>query len=545
MMKIVTIDQMRQFEIRADSAGVAFGDMMENAGRAVADAISLRWDVRGRRILVLVGPGNNGGDGLVAAYHLSMAGGRVALYLWKREGGMDALLGRAVEHSGAATFAEHDADFAVLHAELDRCAIVVDALLGTGANRPIEGLLKAILTTVRGRISDRTSKTQVSHLQSPVSNLGPVASLTGHPGVVAVDLPSGLNADTGELDSATVPATLTVTFAFPKVGFFKFPAADALGELLVADIGIPSRLAGEIALELATAASVGRLLPARPRDGHKGTFGKAMIAAGSSHYTGAPYLCAAAAARVGAGLVTLATTHEVQALVAAALHEPTFLQLPSAQGGIGARAGRLLRNALAGYDAFLIGPGLGQAPGTGRFLNDVLGTGRMRSANGQRLPPLLIDADGLNALSEQKGWWIRLPAGNLLTPHAGEFARLSKMTREEIAAEREGAASRFARQWQQHVLLKGAFTVIAAPDGRVTLLPFANPALATAGSGDVLSGIIVGLMAQGLAPHEASIAGGYVHGLAGELARDEIGDAGVVAGDLLPRIPRAVRRLKL
>jgi hydroxyethylthiazole kinase-like uncharacterized protein yjeF len=545
MMKIVTVDQMRQLESRADSAGIAYSDMMELAGKAVADAITLRCDVRAQRILVLVGPGNNGGDGLVAAHHLRAAGAQVTLYLWKRKNGSDANLERALERSIAATFAENDSNLAVLQAEVERSAIIVDALLGTGANRPIDGLLKDILTVVKGKVQDRNSKTSLSHLQPLVLGTRSLKPLVGLHCIVAVDLPSGLNADTGELDAAAIAATLTVTFAYPKVGFFKFPAANALGELLIADIGIPSQLAGEIALELATAPGIRQLLPARPRDGHKGTFGKAMIVAGSSNYTGAPYLSAAAALRTGAGLVTLATTHEVQNIVAAALHEPTFLPLPAAQGGVAARAGAILLTALAGYDGLLLGPGMGQSPGAQRFLYTVLEAGKTRSASARQLPSLVVDADGLNALSEQREWWTHMPAAGILTPHAGEFARLSKLTLEEISADREGVARKFAAHWQQHVLLKGAFTLIAAPDRRVTLLPFANPALATAGSGDVLSGVIVGLLAQGLAPHEAAIAGGYLHGLAGEMAKQDIGDAGVVAGDLLPRIPRALHQLKL
>ena len=345
-------------------------------------------------------------------------------------------------------------------------------------------------------------------------------------------------------DSAAIAATLTVTFAFPKQGFFKFPGAATLGELLVADIGIRAALAGEIPFEVGTHDSVRPLLPVRPRDGHKGTFGKAMLVAGGANYTGAPYLSAAAAARVGAGLVTLATTQSVQNIVASGLHEPTYLPLPSTQGGIAARAAPIVLAALDTYRGLLVGPGLGQTAGAKGFVHALLGIGATRRPSRRKLPPFIVDADGLNALSESKTWWSRLPAGNILTPHAGEFERLSKLSRDEILADREGAARSFAAKWRQHVLLKGAFTLIAAPDGLVTLLPFANPALATAGSGDVLSGIIVGLLAQGLAPRDAAIAGGYLHGLAGELVQHDIGDAGAIAGDLLPRIPRALRLLK-
>ena len=360
---------------------------------------------------------------------------------------------------------------------------------------------------------------------------------------MAVDLPSGIHADTGQVDASTLRADLTVTFAFPKVGFFKFPGADFLGELLTADIGIPAGLAAEIPLEVATPAAVQPMLPARPRDGHKGTFGKAMVVSGGANYTGAPYLSAAAAARIGAGLVTLATTQAVQTIIASALHEPTWLPLPASGGGIAARAAAIILGALESYRGLLIGPGLGQTAGVKGLVRAVLGISTAQKAR-SKLPPLIVDADGLNVLAETKNWWAHLPPGSILTPHAGEFERLSKLTRDEIAADREGAARSFAARWRQHVLLKGAYTVIAAPDGRVTLLPFANPALATAGSGDVLSGIIVGLLAQGLEPLDAAIAGGYVHGLAGQLAAQEIGAAGAVAGDLLPRIPRALRLLK-
>jgi NAD(P)H-hydrate epimerase len=287
--------------------------------------------------------------------------------------------------------------------------------------------------------------------------------------------------------------------------------------------------------------------------GHKGTFGKAMIASGGANYTGAPYLSAAAATRVGAGLVTLATTREVQRIVASNLHEPTYLPLPSAAGNIAAGAARVVRAALAGYNALLVGPGLGRASSTQTFVYRLLGltarpgAGRRpakSSSTAHPLPRLIVDADGLNALSERDRWWEHLPPQSVLTPHVGEFGRLSKLPGTEINSDRIGCVRRFAQQWNQVVLLKGAFTVIAQPDGLVTILPFANPALATAGSGDVLSGIIVGLMAQGLTPRDAAIAGGYIHGAAGELSRREIGDAGALAGDLLPRIPRALVALK-
>ncbi len=519
-MKIVTVEQMRQLEQRADVAGVSYAQMMEAAGRAVADAIVARWSVRDQNMLVLVGPGNNGGDGLVAARHLHDMGAQVTLYLWKRKTEGDFNFAQTQARGIKTLRAEGDENFSQLRAALDGSTISVDALLGTGANRPIEGTLKEILVLVNPQIPNPKSHPP--------------------PSIIAVDLPSGLNADTGTLDPATVSADLTVTFAFPKVGFYKFPAADALGEWVIADIGIPPEFADSIALNLATQIEIAKLLPTRPRTGHKGTFGKAMIVAGSSYYTGAPYLSAAAAARVGTGLVTLATTSEVQHIVAASLHEATFVPLPDAAGAIASNATRVLLDGLKDYDALLIGPGLGRARGTQQFIYRLLDAHEQSPAFARTV----IDADALNILSEQREWWRTLPPNCVLTPHVGEFARLSGLDSKAITDNRETCAREHSQQWNQIVLFKGAFTLIAEPSGQVTLLPFANPALATAGSGDVLSGILVGLMAQGLSPRDAAIVGGYLHGSAGELARDDIGDAGVIASDLLPRIPRALRAIK-
>ncbi|MBI5878415.1 MAG: NAD(P)H-hydrate dehydratase [Chloroflexi bacterium] len=540
-MKIVTVDQMRALERDADVADVSYAQMMESAGRAVAREIARRWPPRGVKVLVLVGPGNNGGDGLVAARHLHDMDAAVWLYLWQRNTDGDRNFALTQERNIPFTRAEDDTDFTALRQLLDDSGLIVDALIGTGANRPIDGLLAQVLGRVRAalstpRDSDGTARADATLLfRAEREREAPPRGQT-HAAVVAIDLPSGINADSGAIDPATLPANVTVTFACPKTGFFKFPAADVIGELVVADIGIPAALSDGIRLAVATPDDIAPRLPARPREGHKGTFGRAMIVSGSGNYTGAPYLCAAAAGRAGAGLVTLATTVAIQAIVAAGLHEPTYLPLPSDQGAIAAEAAAIVAEQLGGYASLLVGPGLGRAPATREFLIELLA--------GPKLPPLVIDADGLNILSEQKSWWTRLPPHSILTPHAGEFARLSGLAVEAISADREGVAAAHAQKWNQIVLLKGAFTVIAAPDGRVTMLPFANPALATAGSGDVLAGIIAGLLAQAVAPYDAALAGGYLHGLAGELARDEIGDAGVLAGDLLERIPRARRWVK-
>lgn len=532
-MKLVTADQMRALEQRADASGNTYAMMMERAGKAVADAILARYEPHNLRVLVLVGPGNNGGDGLVCARYLHDAGARVALYVWKRtERADDENLRRCRERNIPVTRAEDDANFAALKNFLTDANIIVDALLGTGVTRPIEGLLKELLVTIKRLFNHPTI--QLTPLAPPLSR-----SLA-RPCIVAVDLPSGLNPDTGALDPATLAADLTVTFAFPKIGQLTFPGANAVGELVVADIGIPAVWAPSDALDVATAREVAALLPPRARDSHKGTFGKAMIGAGSSNYVGAAYLAGAAATRAGAGLVTLALARTIYPMIASALHETTFVVLPDDNGALVPDAARVLLDHLAGYDALLLGCGFSRQASVIAFVQTFLRICRLSSP----ISNLVIDADALFALAQTHEWWRHLtPNTAILTPHPGEMATLTGLTRETIQADRLHIAKKFAAQWQQIVVLKGAHTVVASSDGRATLLPFATPALATAGTGDVLAGTIVAMLAQGLRPYDAALVGAYLHGLAGTIAEHEIGQAGVVASDVLARLPEAIRRV--
>ncbi len=548
-MKLVTANQMRALEQRADKNGNTFAMMMERAGKAVADALAARRDVRDQRVLVLVGPGNNGGDGLVCARYLHDAGARVSLYLWKRVADdADANFKLCQERHIAVTRAEDDADFVALKKLVGETDAIVDALLGTGVTRPIEGLLKDLLLAV----------VQAQSPIHPFTELipSPLAARRSRL-VVAVDLPSGLNPDTGALDPAALTADLTVTFAFPKIGQLIFPGAGAVGEVVVADIGIPAEWVDADAPGVASAREIATMLPARPRDSHKGTFGKAMICAGSANYVGAAFLAGSAATRAGAGLVTLALARTIYPMIASALHETTFVVLPDDLGGLVPEAIPVLRERLTDYDALLIGCGLGRDPKTVEFAQRLLGLdAKVKTQVGfatrseermeprGNLPPRVIDADALFALAQSGEWWTRLaPNTAILTPHPGEMATLCGLPRDEVQADRVNVAKKYAAQWRQVVVLKGAFTVIAAPDGRATLLPFATPALATAGTGDVLAGTIAAMLAQHLEPFDAAVAGAYLHGLAGEIAEREIGRAGVVAGDLLPRLPQAIQKV--
>ncbi len=534
-MKLVTADKMRELEQKADQSGNSFSSMMERAGKAVADALRARLAARQTRenhILVLVGPGNNGGDGLVCARELADSGAPVTLYLWKRPAkSEDVNLQLCLTRAIPLRRAEEDKDFAALKELLAQNDVIVDALLGTGVARPIEGTLKELL----GVVKEHVGRQAKGDLEELIPSL--LIEQRTAPFVVAVDLPSGLNPDTGALDPATLPANLTVTFAFPKVGQLLAPGADAVGNLVVADIGIPAEWADDVPLEVAGVTDVAARLPQRSRESHKGTFGKAMVCAGSIRYVGAAYLAGTAATRAGAGLVTLALARTIHPIVAAAVHETTFLPLPDEEGVLGPEAAGVLVGALNDYDALLCGPGFGRDAKTIQFVQ------RLLASAGPA--PRVMDADALYALSQSGDWWTRVtPNKMVLTPHPGEMATLSGETPRAVQADRMGVAKKFAAQWQQVVVLKGARTVVAAPDGRITIIPFATPALATAGTGDVLAGTIVALLAQGLEPFDAAVVGAYLHGLAGQIAQREIGDAGPVAGDLLPRLPLAIRMVQ-
>jgi len=587
-MKIVTTDEMRALEKATDAAGWTYDDMMEAAGKAVAAAIETHLGhLAAGPVLILAGPGNNGGDGLVAARWLQAWDWEVRVYAWKRPGAKnDANFHKLTEAGIPLVHAEADADRAHLRAWLDEALVVVDALLGTGVARPIEGELADILALTRAAVSEETRLVSLPpeedegddaagalfNLTEPLAELDRFdeAQLSNIE-VVAVDCVSGLDCTSGTVDPAVLPADFTVTFGFPKVGHYLGRGAEVSGTLLAADIGIPDDLAAGIQVEVVTPTMVAEMLPARPRHAHKGSFGKALIVAGSVYYTGAAALAAQAATRAGAGLVTLGVARPLHGILAPSLLEVTWLPLAHDMGVLASDAARMINEKLAGYKALLIGPGLSTEKETGAFLKAFFQPeepkAKQRSAMGfmsqtperaaasaggeegrstsprADLPPLVVDADALNWLAQQENWPALLPANSILTPHPGEMARLCKLELEAVQADRWGLATKQAKAWNQMVVLKGAYTVIAAPDGRVRVLPFANPALATAGTGDVLAGAITALLAQGLAPFDAAVTGAYLHGLAGDLAAQEIGLAGAVAEDIISFLPAAWRRL--
>lgn len=516
-MKVVTTDQMQELERRSAKHGIQSDTLMENAGLAVArKAQTLLQQSHGARVLVLVGPGNNGGDGLVAARHLYAWGMRVTLYMCTTRRGEQSKFELCQSRRISILEGDEDPHQTSLKHLLSNTDIVVDAILGTGGMRPIEGNIKKILQTVHQAKAHRPTLI-----------------------ILAIDLPTGMNANTGQVDQLCLYANSTITLGAPKTGLFAFPGANHVGRLDIADINIPAGLDKDIDLELLDDNLINQLLPTRPLDAHKGTFGHVLIVAGSRHFVGAATLASVGAYRSGAGLVTLATPENVYPLVASQLIETTFLPLECTPDGLVApQAAEVVRNAMSNASVLLVGCGLGQGDSVKEFLSHLLLTKPFPEL------PVVIDADAINNLTKIYQRRDLLHADAVLTPHPGEMGRMLGKDISEIQKERVAMAQDAAHEWGHTVVLKGAFTVIATPNGPTRLSPFANPSLSSGGTGDVLSGVIAGLISQGLSTFDAASCGVYVHSLAAEQLRKKFGDAGMVASDLLPQIPITLKAIR-
>ena len=517
-MKILTTSQMRRLEESCAGIGLSTDVLMENAGKAVAEEVKrILGNIDQRHILFLIGPGNNGGDGLVAARHLHDWGARVTVYLLGRRATDDPKLKLVRKRGISCVDAAQEEALSQLDEFLASADAVIDALFGTGTARPFSGLILMAL--------DRVNRARKKR-----------------PGlcIMALDLPSGLNADSGVVDPATLYADYTITLGFPKPGLFNFPGAERVGRITVADIGMPGNLAEEATTEYITGEWARSVLPERPLQANKGSFGRVLVVAGSINYIGAASLACSGAIRVGAGLVTLATTASLQSILASKLTEVTYLPLPESRPGIiSPEAAKLIPQQFESYNVLLLGCGLGQSQAMIRFIKSILIT-----KHRQALPALVLDADALNTLANTPKWWKVLTTDAILTPHPGEMARLTGMVVAEVQADRVGVAKKWAAEWNKTIVLKGAYTVIASPEGQTKVSPIANPGLASAGTGDVLTGAIAGLVAQGLSLFDAAALGVYLHGEAGELVRARLGDAGMIATDLLPELPQVIKQLK-
>jgi NAD(P)H-hydrate epimerase len=505
---VLTPEEAAALDRETQARGVAAADLMERAGRAVARAArELAGGAYGRRAVVVCGKGNNGGDGLVAARHLARWGLRTTVVLLEDAGEL-----REPAASNARRLAEapgvraRSFDERALARELDRADVAVDAIFGTG---------------FRGMPEDEWAAA--------------IAALNacGAP-VVAVDIPSGVHGGTGAVEGEAVRADLTVTFGAAKLGAVLLPGAEHAGVVRVVDIGFPQDLVRARAW-LTEPQDVAGWLPSRDADTHKRASGVLVVVAGSGSMTGAPKLIATAAGRLGAGLVTVAAPAPAIGAIQADLREPTFLPLPATEAGTVAEdAVDLVVERLAGADALALGPGLTTDARTVTFVRALV----------RRSPvPLVLDADGLNAFAGDPAALRERDAPAVLTPHVGEFGRLTGVKAGDLDADRPGHVRALAEQTDAVVLLKGSRTVIAEPGGTLSVNLTGSPVLATAGTGDVLTGMVGALLARGLAPSEAAAAGAHLHGLAGLLAGRELAE-GTLAGDVADRIPEAVARVE-
>ncbi|MBI4011263.1 MAG: NAD(P)H-hydrate dehydratase [Candidatus Rokubacteria bacterium] len=520
-MRLATAEEMRRADRRAtERFGVPSLLLMENAGRGAADAIERAFgSARGRRVAVVCGKGNNGGDGFVLARQMAGRGAAVAVWLVGRSADVrgDAATNLAAVRQSGLPFSElGGGGIEALRAALREVDLVVDALLGTGVSGPATG---------------------------PVAEAIAAVNEAGRP-VCALDLPSGLSADHGRLPGPVVRAALTVTFGVRKLGLALYPGAEYAGQVEVVDLGMPRGWLEEgLTVAIPEAEDLAALVPARPADAHKGHFGHLLVVAGSVGKTGAAVLACRGALRAGTGLVTCALPATQQPVVAAQLPEAMTEPLPETGAQtLSGKALERLGELVSRVDAVALGPGVGLPAETQAAARE-LAVGVAR--------PMVIDADGLTALVGHLGGLREARGPRLLTPHPGEAGRLLGLSAAEVQADRVGSARRLAEESGAWVALKGAGTVVASPGGaalsvpgvEVTLNPTGNPGMATGGMGDVLTGIAGGLLAQGVVPDAALRLAVYLHGLAGDLAAAARGPAGLLASDVADALPAALGRL--
>ncbi len=509
-MKIATAQQMKNIDRRAIRAfGIPGTVLMENAATAIASEMETFFDgLAGTRVGIICGKGNNGGDGLALARKLNIRGipVRVALFASFDQVEGEAKVNLSILRKTDVEIIQN-ATPRSLQDVLSWSDVVVDALLGVGLSSPLKGAYARAVGLINA---------------------------SGRP-VVAVDIPTGINADTGAIMGAAVKADLTVTMALLKRGLLLHPGAVHAGVVRVADIGMPPDAVNRenIEITLLDRGSTWGLLAPRMRDAHKGSFGHVLIVAGSLGKAGASIMSARAALRTGAGLVTVAAPTGIVPVIQQSIAEA--MCIPAAEsidGTLGIGAEHELLQAASRMDACAIGPGLTTHAET------VLA---VRNLVPGLTVPVVIDADGLNALAGAVDLLKKAKAPVIVTPHPGEMARLINSSTAAVQKDRIGTASGFARTYGVTVVLKGAGTIVASPGGRLYINSTGNPGMATGGTGDALTGMIASLLAQGQTAEHAACLGVYLHGLAGDLAARENGEAGMIAGDLIEKIPQAIR----
>ncbi|RMD52072.1 MAG: NAD(P)H-hydrate dehydratase [Nitrospirae bacterium] len=506
-MKVVTAHQMQAIDRKTiEEYGVPGTVLMERAGLSVVRRIKEFFQKQ--RAIVLAGGGNNGGDGFVVARELFRDGWNVKVYLIAKKDRLkgDALINfKIAEHFGVP-IEERDS---VSSEELRGC-VVVDAIFGTGLKMDVKEPYRSVIENLNN------------------------ASVS----VVSVDIPSGISSDSGKVMGIAVKSTITVTFGLPKIGQFLYPGAMYRGRLFIEDIGFPEELLTDktIELELLEKSTLSDLLPKRPGDAHKGNFGHVLLVAGSKGKTGAALMAAKACLRSGAGLVTIGVPASLADIFQSRVREEMILPLPDKDGFLNRDALPMCMEFIEKRANLLaIGPGLSTEEDTQSFVRALVLASPV---------PIVIDADGINAFSSHGEELSHAHSEVVITPHPGEMSRLTGLSIKEINAERISVAKEYSKTFNVVIALKGAPTIVATPDSGTYINSTGNPGMASAGTGDVLTGMVSGLAAQGLSIKDAARLGVYLHGLSGDIASTKLTEFSMTAGDLLDHISSAFKELR-
>jgi NAD(P)H-hydrate epimerase len=504
-MKVAKVDEMKDLDRRAtEEFGISEDLLMENAGQAVYFVISQELGIKDNKFVVFCGGGNNGGDGLVVARKIHSSGGEVKVFLLDDEAKFKGAARKNFEIvSRMPIEMSRVSSIDSVIPELLDCDAIVDAIFGTGLVRKVSGIHKDIIQLINESQS----------------------------AVFSVDIPSGINGDTGQVMGAAVQADYTVTFGLPKLGNMLYPGHDHCGKLYVSHISFPPSLYDSRATKVAINNPVE--LPERARDTHKGSYGKALFIAGSSSYLGAPYFSALSFLKAGGGLSYLATPKSISPFIASKGSEIVFVpQKETASGSIALENKDELLEFCQAVDMVVLGPGLSLAQETQELV---------RKLAPKINKPLLIDGDGITAVAEDLGKIRKREAPTILTPHLGEMARITKMDVSEINKNRVDVLQRTTKELNSIIILKGAHSLIGYPDGTVFINVSGNSGMATAGSGDVLTGTIAAMYGLGLALEDAVRMGVFVHGFSGDVAAVDKGEDGMTAQDILDYLPEAMK----
>ncbi|MFH1028028.1 MAG: NAD(P)H-hydrate dehydratase [Pseudomonadota bacterium] len=511
-MRVVTAHTMQETDRRAiEEFGIHGLELMENAGRGCVDEVIAEFGLKGRAV-IMSGKGNNGGDGYVIARLLSQKGWsiKVIILAEHEQIGGDAAVNLEKIPAALTNFCIHEGQLSALHMDdIFQADVVIDALLGTGLRSDVSGIYLEAIELINA---------------------------SGRP-VLSVDIPSGIHGTTGRVLGAAIRAYITVTFAFAKLGHVLYPGAEHTGRLVVADIGVPQKLIESASgYDFLNEETIRPMLYRRDRQAHKGVFGHCLIIAGSTGKTGAASLSANSAVRAGSGLVTLAIAESLNSILEVKTTEAMTVPLPDAGSGhLSSSAYPVIEKLLPGKDAVALGPGLDRRPGTVALVQTLVEAINL---------PLVIDADGLNALAEDMSVLRRKKSRNvILTPHPGEMSRLLGTSIPDVDAIRISVAQEFARDYGVYLVLKGARTIIASPDGIAAINGSGNPGMATGGMGDVLTGIIVSLLGQGYSSWDACRLGVFIHGYSADLVAEEKGEIGINATDVQEKLPFAYNKL--